>query len=185
MIRRPHILASVAVIALTAAGSAMAAGTDAGSTITNSFNLSYTSGGDTITNPNVDSVDTTVDQKVAFSFDPEFNPPIQPAQPGRAEVALPFTLVSTGNGDTRFDVDVTHTPDPGNEINLTYDPNGGPGTWRVVTTPSSNIDQNGKIIDRTKLQSYDPNGVNAIVLAPDSDITVAILADIHPGRCQG
>lgn len=114
----------IALLAAMAAGTASAAGTTAGTTITNQAEIIYTPEGSTTPAPPVPSntVTTTVLPKPSFSITPndgstDPNSPNyqQPGQTATAkpcdEVVFPYTLTNTGNVPNET-YTLTNTPDP-------------------------------------------------------------------------
>mgnify|MGYP001627754207 CR=1 FL=1 len=160
---------TTAALALMA-GTAMAAGSDAGSIISNTFSMSYNSGGETITIDDADTAETTVDRKIAYTLVAQTDPLVQSVSPGDSDVELSFMLTNTGNADTTFDLDIAQTFPTNNGIELTYDTAGGEGTWHVVVLDPA--------IGPSSAQVYDPANLNGITIPQDGQRILAVIASI-------
>lgn len=111
------------------ATAAMAGGTAPGTTIKNSIDLSYTSGGNPVSVPNAASVSFLVDRKVNFSIvgqDAGANVVVQQGASGQYQTYL---LTNSGNDASGYDINVANN----GTIGLTYDPTAGGalGTYSV------------------------------------------------------
>lgn len=157
-----RLLPSCSIIALLAALAlpiqAEAAGTRAGSTISNTASASFDTGGGTTT---VDSnrVDLLVDEVLDVTVDSS-NPADVPTTPGGTGQLLTFSVTNNGNGVEAFAL--TTVANAGGD---NYDP--------VVT--QIYLDNGDGIFDASADTLYTP-GANDPSLDPDQSITVFVLA---------
>lgn len=177
MIRTMKLLAGASCIAVSAFGAtaAFAAGTDAGSTISNTATVSYSVGG--TPQPNVSNVPTvfTVDRKVVFQV-VEFAP-IATTQvaPGQSAAVTTFQITNTSNAIMDFGLALTQLAG-GTAIH------GGTDNFDV-TTPVIYADTNGNntyepLIDTTVITFLDEVG-------EDLSRTVFVVAAVPAGRVTG
>lgn len=99
--RRAAILIAAAVAFMTGAGSAMAAGTDAGTSVSNSFTLDYQVGGVAQTQIDTSGAPTTftVDRKVDLTVSTVSGASVAPGQTG---AELVFGVTNNGNDNTAY-----------------------------------------------------------------------------------
>lgn len=90
-------------------GAAMAAGTAPGVLINNSIDLSYISGGNTITIEGAASVEFTVDRKVDFVFQSQVAGRVLSVEQGAEDEFLVFYLENEGNDVSGYDLDIVQT----------------------------------------------------------------------------
>jgi uncharacterized repeat protein (TIGR01451 family) len=103
-----RLLSMVAILALSSMG-AMAAGTAAGVTVSNTASLSYSVGG--ATQPTVDTTEAAtfvVDKKIDFSVVHNDDPKVVVTTPGAVEVEREFTLKNTTNFVQDFTLSATN-----------------------------------------------------------------------------
>lgn len=157
-----RLLPSCSIIALLAALAlpilAEAAGTRAGSTISNTASASFDTGGGTTT---VDSnrVDLLVDEVLDATVDSS-NPADVPTTPGATGQVLTFSVTNNGNGVEAF--------------GLTTIANAGGDNYDPVVTQIY-LDNGDGIFDVSADTLYTP-GANDPSLDPDQSITVFVLA---------
>jgi uncharacterized repeat protein (TIGR01451 family) len=177
MIRTIKLLATASCVALSALGAtgALAAGTTAGNTISNTATVNYTIGGTAQAPVSNTPTVFTVDRKVVFRVDE--TAPIATTQvaPGQAVAVTTFTVSNTSNATMDFGLSI-----PAQQV-------GGAGAHSNtdnfdVTTPALFADTNGNGV-------YDAGTDLAItyldeVLA-DTSRTVFIVAGIPSGRATG
>jgi uncharacterized repeat protein (TIGR01451 family) len=177
MIRTMKLLAGASCIAFTALGatSAFAAGTDAGSTISNTATVTYSVGG--VGQPTVANTPTvfTVDRKVVFRVDE--TAPIATTQvaPGQNAAVTTFTISNTSNAIMDFGLALTQQV-------------GGAGAH----ANTDNFDVTGPVIyaDSNSNGTYEPL-IDTTVLTfldevlEDTSRTVFVVANIPAGRATG
>lgn len=168
MKRTTTLLATSALFAVVA-GMAQAAGTAPGTAINNTFDLSYNSGGDSITITDVGQASITVDRRVSFTFASSVDTPTT-VTANKSGVDMTFVVTNTGNADTTFDIDIAQTYVNSNGLELVYDVNGGPGTWfAAIYDPA---------VGPQSAAPYDPTGINGFLVPADDSRIVMIVADI-------
>jgi len=150
------VLALLAAIALPM--QAHAAGTRAGSTISNTATASFDNGGGTQT---IDSnkVDLLVDELLDVTVDSS-NPADVPTTPGATNQVLTFSVTNNGNGQEAFV--------------LSTIANGGGDNYDPVVTQVY-LDNGDGVFDAGTDTLYTP-GANNPVLNPDQSITVFVIA---------
>lgn len=171
------LLAGASCIAVSAFGaaSALAAGTDAGSTISNTATVSYSVGG--VGQPTVSNTPTvfTVDRKVVFRVD-EFAPvATTQVAPGQSAAVTTFQITNTSNATMDFGLALTQLAG-GTSIH------GGTDNFDV-TAPVIYADSNGNNI-------YDPATDTTVItfldeVLEDTSRTVFVVANIPSGRVTG
>ncbi len=177
MTKTMKLLAGASGIALSAFGTtaAFAAGTDAGSTISNTATVSYSVGG--VGQPTVANTPTvfTVDRKVVFRVD-EFAP-IATTQvaPGQSAAVTTFQITNTSNATMDFGLALTQLAG-GTSIH------GGTDNYDV-TAPLIYADSNGNNI-------YEPATDTTVItfldeVLEDTSRTVFVVANIPSGRVTG
>lgn len=170
-LRKPVIILAATAAALSFAGSAMAAGTGAGTSVSNSFTLDYQVGGlpqtqiDTSGSPTLFTVDRKVDVTVATAA----NASVSPGQTG---AELVYGVQNTGNDNIAYRLSIkdvgTDTFDIGTYAARYYTDAGSDG----IFTPG--VDDAGAGTAYTL-----GAGVTADV-APDAKIWVVVSGDV-PG----
>ncbi len=105
-----------------------------GTVVTNTIDLSYSSGGTTITAPAVASVAFTVDRKIDLNVDGLNAGSIVYAEQGANDAVLSYVVQNLGNGTQGFDINVATS----GTLGLTYATTaGGEGTYWVVISNSA------------------------------------------------
>lgn len=155
--RKGLLLGSVLVVAL-AGQPAYAAGTRAGTTISNTATASYDAGAGT-QNVNSNTVDLLVDELLNVTVASN-NPADVPTTPGATGQALSFTVTNTGNGVESF--------------GLTSIANGGGDDYDPTVT-SIVIDDGDGIYEPGTDIVYVP-GTNDPVLNPDAVVTIFVVS---------
>lgn len=167
------LLLSVASIALFAGGAT--AGTQAGLTVTNTVDLSYVSGADTITRTNAASADFMVDRKVDFVIVGQAVGDTVVADQGAANQEMIYQVVNEGNDISGYDFDISVS----GSLGLIYDATGAgaEGTYSVYTSPNATGGPD---------TLYDINGtVNAGDIAKDGVFYLRIIAHIPTTAVDG
>jgi uncharacterized repeat protein (TIGR01451 family) len=165
-----------ALLMLTAAPAAYAAGTDAGTLVSNSIDVSYVSGGETITVNDADTADFVVDRRVDLSLEGQDAGKTVTAAAGAEDQVLTFLLTNEGNDGSGYDIDVTSS----GTIGLTYDPAGAgtDGTYYTVLSTDAVFDAGDTTVDLT-------GDLNDQDLAADGQIYVLIVANTAGGTADG
>lgn len=166
-----QLLPSCSFLALLAALAspmqAQAAGTRAGSTISNTASASFdTGGGSTTINSN--QVDLLVDELLDVTVDSS-NPADVPTTPGATGQVLTFSVTNTGNGVENF--------------LLSTVANGGGDDYDPVVTQIY-LDNGDGVFDAGTDTPYTP-GANDPVLDPDESVTVFVVATTPGGVVDG
>lgn len=177
MIRTMKLLAGASCIALSAFGTttAFAAGTDAGSTISNTATVSYSVGG--VGQPTVSNTPTvfTVDRKVVFRVD-EFAPvATTQVAPGQTAAVTTFQITNTSNATMDFGLALTQLAG-GTAIH------GGTDNFDV-TTPVIYADSNSNNIYEPLLDTTVLTFLDEVV--EDTSRTVFVVANVPAGRVTG
>lgn len=178
MIRKTSLLAIAAGLALSICNPVLAAETAAGTAITNTIDIGYTSGGHTITIPKAATDTFNVDRKLDFTLVPQDNPTDVSVQANAKGQVLTYLLTNTGNNPTGFDIDLAKT-DAGNPIGLTYDGTGSGnyGTYTLYTATAKTGGTN---------TIYAPAGINRIgPIAPGASVYLKVIASIPSTATQG
>jgi uncharacterized repeat protein (TIGR01451 family) len=161
----PLIIAS-ATIGFSAP--AMAVGTAAGTTISNTATASYTDpGGNPVSVPS-NKVDIVVDELLDVTV-ATADPGDIVVTPGSTNQVLSFTVTNTGNGSEAFRL--TPNATVGGDQ---FDP----------TTTSVVLDTNGNGVYDAGVDTVYTPGANDPVLAPDASIRVFVLSSIPAGRAD-
>lgn len=169
---------AVSSIALAAglasiSSAAIAAGTQPGTIISNSVDITYTTGGSTITRENEDTVSFVVDQKVDFTLEGEDASSVVIVSLGAVNQQQTYRLFNEGNAASGFDIDVANSGD----IGLTHDAtgSGAAGTYSVYIGTSA-----GQVSGDDTL--YDPSGTVPVGdIDPDAELFVKVLAHMPLG----
>lgn len=160
---------SILALAMTLAlpMSAQAAGTRAGSTISNTASASYDTGGGTQT---VDSnqVDLRVDELLDVTVDSS-DPADVPTTPGATAQLLTYSITNNGNGEESFALSTV-----ANGGGDDYDP----------TVTQIYIDNGDGVFDANTDTLYTP-GTNDPVLDPDESVTIFVLSTTPAGVSDG
>ncbi len=146
---------------------AQAAGTRAGTVITNSASASYDEGGGSVTvNSNIDTlmVDEIVDTTVAWTDSADVD-----TTPGATSQILKYQVTNTGNGQEGFALSTVASIGGDN-----YDP----------TVTAIYIDDGDGIFEPSQDTLYIP-GTNDPLLDPDASVTIFILSTTPNGLVDG
>jgi uncharacterized repeat protein (TIGR01451 family) len=176
MTSKLYRLGSASVIALAIVGSvpALAGGTLAGSTITNTASVTYQVGGVTQTPPPNASDTFTVDREVDLTVAEVLNVTTS-VSPGQSAAVTTFTLQNTSNAVLDFNLTVTQT------ATGTAATHGGTDSFDV-TTPSVFRDTNGN-------GTYDAGTDTAVTfideLGIDATVTLFVVANVPTGLATG
>jgi uncharacterized repeat protein (TIGR01451 family) len=171
--------ASLALIALSSFGAlqtASAVGTVAGTTISNQATVTYQVGGVAQTPIDSPAVEFVVDNRIDLTVAEESTATTQ-TSPGLTNQVTSFTVTNTGNAAQGFVLSAA------NQASGTASPFGGgtadnqdAGNLRVF------VDSGGA---GTGAYDASDTAVNILSLAPDTSVTVFILADIPVGASDG
>ncbi len=167
------LLFTVASAALFAGGAS--AGTQAGTVVVNSVNLSYESGADTISRTGAATADFVVDRVVDSVIVGQSAAGTVLVDQGAADQAMVFQVTNEGNDTSGYDIDVNAS----GVIGLTYDKtgSGAEGTYSVYISPNATGGPD---------TLYDADGiVNAGDIAKDGVFYVRILAHIPTTASDG
>lgn len=142
------LMASTMLVGL--AGAVSAGGTAPGTSILNSIDLSYTTGGDTINRANAASVTFVVDRKVDFIFESQVTNKTLAVQQGAEDGMLVFYLENEGNGTSGYDLDVAL--DGASTLSLTLDTTGTTpkGSYTIYVGSNDQLNDAADVI-------YDPS----------------------------
>lgn len=165
--RIPAISIFALATALALPMQAQAAGTRAGSTISNTASASYDAGGGTQT---IDSnkVDLRVDELLDVTVDSS-DPADVPTTPGSTQQRLTFAVTNNGNGEEAFALSIVA--------------NGGGNDYDPAVTQIY-VDNGDGIFDAGTDTLYTP-GANDPVLAPDQSVAVFVLSTTPGGVADG
>jgi len=145
-----------------------AAGTTAGTMITNTAEATYTSGAATVTVPS-NPVDLRVDELLNVAV-ASADPGDVSTTPGSTNQVLSFTVTNTGNGSEAFALA------PVNAI--------GGDAFDPATT-SLVLDTNGNGVYDAGVDVVYSAGSNDPVLAPDASVRVFVLSTVPPSATDG
>lgn len=161
--------ALVAVLMGTSAPAAFAAGTEAGTVVSNSIDVSYVSGGETITVTNASTATFTVDRRIDLSVESQDAGNIVTAAAGANDQVLSFLLTNEGNAASGYDITVSSS----GTLGLTYDPagTGADGTYYTVFSTDDVFDAGDTIVDLT-------GATNEIDLAADGAVYMFVVTKI-------
>jgi len=173
---KTRIAAVSALLLTTAAPAAFAAGTDAGTSISNSIDVSYVSGGETITVNDADTATFVVDRRVDLSLEGQDAGKTVTAAAGADDQVLTFLLTNEGNDSSGYDIDVTSS----GTLGLTYDPSGAgtDGTYYTVLSSDATLDGGDTVVDLS-------GDLNDQDLAEDGQIYVLIVANTAGNTADG
>lgn len=168
-IRNVQLLRVVPLVIATAtigfSSSAWAAGTAAGTTISNTATATYTDPGGNPQTANSNQVDIKVDELLNVTVATADPGPVSVA-PGSTNQVLSFTVTNTGNGSEAFDLTAT-TAIGGDQ----FDP----------TATSIVIDTNNNGVYDAGVDTVHVAGSNDLTLAPDQSRRVFVLSTIPGG----
>ena len=168
-------LLSTAIVGL--GGAAFAAGTVPGTIISNTIDLSYSSGGNTITRLDEAEISFVVDRKVDFTLEGQDASALVTVAQGASEQQLTFRLVNEGNDTSGYDIDVSSSGD----IGLTYDASGAgaSGTYSVyIGTTSDPVSAADTLYDTAGTLSLGDLGA-------DGEIFIKIVTHVPSSSIDG
>lgn len=169
------LVASTSVMALLMSGApAMAAGTQAGTSIENSVSVTYEVGGVTQTPPPVASDEFVVDRKIIFDVNTS-DTVSTVVTPNTTENVLTFTLENTSNDTLDFAISIANLA------------NGFSTTNGDAGADNFNADNIFYCVDNNDNNVCDPGeeNVNVENLAPDSDVTIWVYGDFPASTPDG
>lgn len=155
----------IATATIGFSSSAHAAGTTAGTTISNTATATYTDTGGNPRSTNSNQVDIKVDELLDVTV-AKADPGPVPVTPGSTNQVLSFTVTNTGNGSEAFNLTPT-TAIGGDQ----FDP----------TTTSIVIDTNNNGVYDPGVDTVYTAGSNDLTLAPDQSKRVFVLSTIPGG----
>ncbi len=155
----------VATVAIGFSSVAYAAGTTAGTTISNSATATYTDTGGNPRSANSNQVDIKVDELLDVTVAKADPGPVV-VTPGATNQVLSFTVTNTGNGSEAFDLTPT-TAIGGDQFD--------PSTTSIV------IDTNNNGVYDPGVDTIYTAGSNDLTLAPDQSKRVFVLSTIPGG----
>jgi uncharacterized repeat protein (TIGR01451 family) len=160
---------AVATATIMFAAPAMAAGTTAGTTITNTATATYEDVGGTPRSIDSNPVDILVDELLDVTVARVGSPDVI-TTPGATSVVTTFTVTNNGNGSEAF----------------TLTPNGTLGGDQFDPTVTSVVlDTNGNGVYDPGVDTVYVPGSNDPLLAPDASQTVFVLSTIPAGAADG
>lgn len=169
-----RLLASASVLAVAAFGAspALAAGTDAGATVTNTVTLSYQVGG--VDQDDIEEINQfTVDRKINLTV-AELGSATTTVSPGQAAAVTTFTVTNTANATLDFSLSVT-------QLNGGTAAHGGTDSFDA-TSPTIYVDTNGNDV-------YDAGTDTQVTyldeVAADDSRTVFVVSAIPLGGSTG
>ena len=165
-----------AILLTSAAPAAFAAGTEAGTSVSNSIDVSYSSGGETILIEDADTATFVVDRRVDLSLEGQDGGKTVTAAAGANDQVLSFLLTNEGNDASGYDVDIVRTGDLG----LTYDPTGAgtDGTFYTVLSADNSFDAGDTVVDLT-------GDNNTLDLAADGQSYILVVANVAASTADG
>ena len=169
------LVASTSVMALLFSGApAMAAGTQAGTDITNSVSVTFDVGGVTQTPPPVASDTFVVDRKIIFDINAS-DTVSTVVTPNTTENVLTFTLENTSNDTLDFGISIANLA------------NGFDTTNGDAGLDNFNADNIFYCVDNNDNNVCDPGeeNVNVDDLAPDADRTIWVYGDFPASTPDG
>jgi len=172
-------LTALSALFLTSAAPAFAAGTDAGTSISNSIDVSYVSGGETISITDADTATFVVDRRVDLSLEGQDAGNTVTAAAGADDVVLTFLLTNEGNDSSGYDIDIANS----GTLGLTYDTNdadglGDDGTYYTVLSTDATFDAGDTFVDLT-------GDLNDLDLAEDGQMFVLVVANTAGATADG
>lgn len=172
-------VSSIALVALSAAP-ALAAGTTAGSAITNNVNVDYSVGG--VAQATETASDTfTVDRKVDVTV-AEVGGSATTVAPGETEAAVTFQVTNLSNDTVDFDLSIVQSAtDDGDITNVQYYIDDGDGIFNAGDTLVTYLDE--VAADETVVVHVVGDIPGTLVTGESID--VALVADAHAGGGTG
>ena len=171
------LLMGGAILAAMPATSAFAAGTEAGTAVTNTFSLSFTVGGDTQTvTPDADDTATFAVDRVVNLTAATTTPAVN-ANPGDTTVTQTFTVTNTGNSVQAYDLDFFQQADGTAPENFDT----------TITSVAYEIDFDGDgTVDSTGTYTFDNGQLVATPdVGPDGVITLTVTSSVPAGQADG
>ncbi len=171
-IRNVQLLRALPLVIATAtigfSPAVRAAGTAAGTTISNTATATYTDSGGNPQSANSNQVNIVVDELLNVTVATADPGPVA-VTPGSTNQVLSFTVTNTGNGSEAFDLTAT-TAIGGDQ----FDP----------TATSIVIDTNGNGVYDAGVDTVHVAGTNDLTLAPDQSQRVFVLSTIPGGAAD-
>jgi uncharacterized repeat protein (TIGR01451 family) len=175
-----QIFTMAALLALLAAPCAYAAGTEAGTSISNTASIDYSVSGVSQTQIQSSPATFYVDDKVLLTVTRVDSAPV-PVTPGGSDLALTFTVANTGN--TTHDFLLSATAEPSTSTQITFGGNTYTDNFDA-TSPLTYVDNNGQQLSTSYSATVWSNTgaatqtTTVTALAPDHSITVYVVASI-------
>ncbi|TNC52363.1 DUF11 domain-containing protein [Rubellimicrobium rubrum] len=147
-----------------------------GTTVTNSIDLSYSSGGTTISTTGAATASFRVDRKINLNVTGLDASATVFAEQGANDPVLTFLVDNLGNATQGFDINVASS----GALGLTYDPagTGAEGTFWITIGTTQAVGANEPV--------YNANGlVNAADLAPNGKFYVHVRANVANNAASG
>ena len=164
-----HVLPlAIATATIGYSSSAAAAGTAAGTTISNTATASYTDPGGNTQTANSNQVNIKVDELLDVTVATADPGPVS-VTPGATNQVLTFTVTNTGNGSEAFDLTATSAVG-GDQFD--------PATTSIV------IDTNNNGVYDAGVDTVYTTGSNALTLAPDQSQRIFVLSTIPGGSAD-
>lgn len=148
-----------------------------GTLVSNTIDLSYTSGGSTISVPSAATATFTVDRKIDLNVDGLDSGAIVYAEQAADHAALSYLVQNLGNDTQGFDIDVLTS----GTLSLAYDPTGSgtEGTFWVVISDSATPGAGSEVV-------YDATGTrNAGDLPAGGDYWVHLYVNVSTSAASG
>jgi uncharacterized repeat protein (TIGR01451 family) len=163
--------AGAAVLAAGLAGAAHAAGTDAGTTVSNTFTLDYDVGG--VAQPTIDNTaaptEFTVDRLIDLTI--TTLDPTQDVAPNSSDNVIRYRLTNLGNDVQAYDLSVS-------TAGSTYTPS------NVDITYFIDLNNDGVLNGAEVLETYTP-GNPTVDIAPDQNVVVRVESDVPTSTPDG
>jgi len=173
-------LLSSAIVGIAAG--AQAAGTAPGVSVPNTIDLSYSSGGSTITQNDAAAVTFVVDRKVDFILEGQDAGATVQVRQGQDTQVLLFRLENEGNDTSGYDINVASAGSIGLTLETSAGNVGNEGTFSVVLSTNPNTDAASIASDTL----YNPGGTTTIGdVAADGIRYVKIVAHIPAAANDG
>lgn len=160
-----------AALLATTGQAAFAVGTDAGTSISNSIDVSYTSGGETVTVNDADTATFIVDRRVDLALEGQDASNTVTSAAGADDQVLTFLLTNEGNDGSGYDIDISNS----GTLGLTYDINqadglGDEGTYYTVLSTDATFDPADTFVDLS-------GNLNDLDLAEDGSMYILIVTN--------
>ena len=160
-------LLALAALLTSAANGALALGTASGTLITNTIDISFTSGGQTISQNNVASAGVMVDRAVDFTIQGMDAGKEVTAERAQDDAVLVYEVTNKGNAPSGYDLDIT----PSGTLGLTLGSGAEGSYWAILS--DSPVPGAGTEV------AYDPTGIVSIGDLPaDGSIYLHIHANL-------